>query len=96
MTDCGAEIGIALADAQQGRGLEKKLMQALIHKAEEKQLAELMLYHMYIKDIHVYRWVLRDRSHCNASLSRRAKAERGCAFDEVSLALPYAPHTLVS
>ena len=43
MTDCGAEIGIALADAQQGRGLEKKLMQALIHKAEEKQLAELML-----------------------------------------------------
>ena len=44
MTDCGAEIGIALADAQQGRGLEKKLMQALIHKAEEKQLDEPILH----------------------------------------------------
>ena len=43
MTDCGAEIGIALADARQGRGLGKELMQALIHKAEEKQLEELML-----------------------------------------------------
>ena len=43
MTDRGAEIGIALADAQQGRGLGKKLMQARIHKAEGKQLAELML-----------------------------------------------------
>jgi ribosomal protein S18 acetylase RimI-like enzyme len=43
MTDRGAEIGIALADAQQGRGLGKKLMHALIHKAEEKQLAELIL-----------------------------------------------------
>ena len=43
MTDWGAEIGIALADARQGRGLGKELMQALIHKAEEKQLEELML-----------------------------------------------------
>ena len=43
MTDWEAEIGIALADAQQGRGLGKKLMQAHSHKAEEKQLAELML-----------------------------------------------------
>ena len=39
-----AEIGIALADAQEGRGLGKKLMQALIHKASEKLLAELMLH----------------------------------------------------
>ena len=39
-----AEIGIALADAQQGRGLGKKLMQALIHKAEEKQIKELILH----------------------------------------------------
>jgi L-amino acid N-acyltransferase YncA len=30
MTDRGAEIGIALADAQQGLGLGKKLMQVLI------------------------------------------------------------------
>jgi ribosomal protein S18 acetylase RimI-like enzyme len=44
-----AEIGIALADAQQGRGLGKKLMQALIDKAEEKQLAELML-NVYLHD----------------------------------------------
>jgi ribosomal protein S18 acetylase RimI-like enzyme len=44
MTDRGAEIGIALADAQQGRGLGKKLMQALIHKAEEKQIKELILH----------------------------------------------------
>jgi putative acetyltransferase len=43
MTERGAEIGIALTDSQQGRGLGKKLMQELIHKAEEKQLTELML-----------------------------------------------------
>jgi hypothetical protein len=44
MTDRGAEIGIALADAQKGRCLGKKLMQALIHKAEKKQLEELILH----------------------------------------------------
>jgi ribosomal protein S18 acetylase RimI-like enzyme len=43
ITGRGAEIGIALADAQQGRGLGKKLMQALIDKAKKKQLSELML-----------------------------------------------------
>jgi ribosomal protein S18 acetylase RimI-like enzyme len=43
MTDRGTSIGIAVADEQQGRGLGKKLMQALIQKAEEKQLSELIL-----------------------------------------------------
>jgi hypothetical protein len=48
----------------------------------------LHVYHMYIIYKHVYRWMLRERSLCNPSLSRQAKVERGCAFDEVSLALP--------
>jgi ribosomal protein S18 acetylase RimI-like enzyme len=43
MTYRGAEIGVAMADAQKGRGLGKKLMQGLIHKDEEKQLSELIL-----------------------------------------------------
>lgn len=51
MTERGEEIGITLADAHQGHGLGKKLMQEVIHKAEEKQLVELML-NVYVDNDH--------------------------------------------